>query len=335
MATNQTRDSFLSCWHKSATVSHPTTPLSGQPCRIGLETGMALTDEGAGGNTSTQTTVDTGPFRALLSVKGVNDSGNSAVAIGDAIFYVDADVGDGTGFLSKKSSGYFYGFADDTVGSGSTATINVWHVPSPGSGTLGSGTVGATNLATDSVTTVKIADDQVTAAKLTDTLATGFISLPLAQARLIATNDIAAKNATDGGLVSLDTDPTLKRVNGATDKKLRLSWAATSVIPVTWDITYPPDLDDTANVIVHVLAAMAGATDTPTLAVAYFEGLGDTNAGGNTAAITGTTIADYSRTITAANIGAYPNGASIEFVPAAHGTDALHIYAAWVEYTRK
>jgi hypothetical protein len=175
----------------------------------------------------------------------------------------------------------------------------------------------------------------VTAAKLSTTLATGFIPLPLAQARLIATNDIAAKNAADGGLVSLDTDPTFKRVNGATDKKLRMSWAAASVIPVQWDITYPPDLDDTANVIVHVLAASAGATNSPVIAVAYFEGLGDTNAGGNTAAVTGTTITDYSVTITAANIGAYPNAASIELVPAAHGTDALNLYAVWVEYTRK
>lgn len=328
MATNMVRDQIDRI---NVVVSDPATPASGGPVRYGLLTGVALVNEGGGGNIATETTVDFGAREWKLSVKGVNDSGNSAVAVGDAIFYVDAD----TPKLSKKSSGYFFGIAQEVVNSAATTTIRVLHIPSPGAGTLGSGTVGATNLATDSVTTVKIADDNVTAAKLTNTLATGFIPLPLAQARLIAANDLAAKNATDGGLVSLDTDPTLKRVNAATDKKLRMSWAAASVVPVTWDITYPPDLDDAANVIVHVLAAMAGAADTPTLGINYFEGLGDTNAGGATAAITGTTITDYSRTITAANIGAYPNGASIEFVPAAHGTDALHVYAAWVEYSRK
>jgi len=311
--------------------SNPTTPLSGEPIRYGMLTGVALGNEGGGGNIATETSVDFGPRAWTLSVKGINDSGNSAVAVGDAIFYVDAD----TPHLSKKSSGYFFGIANAIVTTGATATIEVFHVPSPGAGTLGSGTVGATNLATDSVTTPKIADDQVTAGKLTNTLATGFIALSLAQARLIATNDIAAKNATDGGLISLDTDPTLKRVNGATDKKLRMSWAASSVIPVTWDVTYPPDLDDTVDVTVCFLAAMAGATDTPTVAVAYFEGLGDTNAGGASGAVTGTTITKYTRTITAANIGVYPNGASIEFVPGAHTTDALHVYAAWLEYARK
>lgn len=323
MATNEVFDPGSPL---SLVVTHPITPASSDPVRCGFLTGIALTDEDSAGDT----TVELGLVVYDMSVKAINDSGASAVAKYDAIFYTDAD----TPPLSKKSSGYFFGYALETVTSNTTDTIRVLHVPS-GSGTLGSGTVGATQLASDSVTTVKILDDNVTAGKLTNTLATGFIPLPLAQARLIATNDIAAKNATDGGLVSLDTDPTLKRVNGATDKKLRISWAAASVIPITWDITYPPDLDDAANVIVHVLAASAGATNSPVIAVAYFEGLGDANAGGNTAAVTGTVITDYSVTVTAANIGAYPNGASIEFTPASHGTDALHLYAAWVEYQRK
>jgi hypothetical protein len=52
------------------------------------------------------------------------------------------------------------------------------------------------------------------------------------RARIIASNDIAAKGTPDGGTVSLDTDPTFKRVNAATDKQLRIAWAATSVIPI-------------------------------------------------------------------------------------------------------
>lgn len=83
------------------------------------------------------------------------------------------------------------------------------------------------------------------------------------------------------------------------------------------------------------MAAMAGATDSPTMAVTYFEGIGDTNAGGNSAAITGTTITEYTVTIAATDIGAHPNFANISFTPAAHGTDELRLYAAWIEYTRK
>lgn len=327
MATNMIREDNS---RQSVVCSDPTTPASGGPVRFGLLTGVALTDEAEGGNSATETTVDFGPRSWSLSVKAVNDSGNSAVADGDAIFYVDAD----TPKLSKKSSGYFFGIARTAITSGATATITVDHIPSPGAGTLGSGTVGATNLATDAVTTVKIADDQVTAAKITDTLATGYILLPLAQARLIAASDIAAKNAADGGVVSLDTDPTFKRVNGATDKQLRIAWAAASVVPITWSFAYPPDLDDTAAVIVHLWCGMAGATDTPVIAVSYFEGVGDTNAGGNTTALAAA-VANKTVTIAAGDVGAYPKVASIDLIPAAHAADAIYLYGAWVEYTRK
>lgn len=317
MAKNMTMNDV---YRNAVVVSNPTTPASGDPVRYGLMTGVALTAKAGGGNAATYTTVDFGPRGWNLSVKGVNDSGNSAVAVGDALFYVDAD----TPKISKKSTGYFFGFANAVVGSGLTATIEVFHYPSPGAGTLGSGTVGPTNLAANAVG----------AAALTTTLATGFISLPIAQARTIASSDIPAL-AAQGGMVAVDSLPKLIRLNAATDKQLRLLWAATSVIPVTWSFAYPPDLDDTANVIVNVLANMAGATDTPTLAVNYFEGVGDTNAGGNTAAVTGVTVTKYTRTIAASDIGAYPNVGVVEIVPAAHGTDTLSIYGAWLEYTRK
>lgn len=313
--------------HISVVCSDPTTPASGGPVRWGSITGIAIIDETADG----KCTIDISSASYNLSVKGVNDSGNSAVADGDSIFYVDAD----TPKLSKKSSGYFFGIARAAVGSGLTATIEVLHIPSPGSGTLGTGTVGTTNLAAGAVTAAKIGATEVTAAKLTTTLATGFIPLPLAQARLLSANDIAAKNATDGGLVSLDTDPTYKRVNGATDKKARIAWAATSVVEIVWDFAYPPDLDDTAAVTVNLLMAMAGATNTPVIGVSYFENVGDTNAGGNTAAVTGTTLAKYAVTIAASDVGAYPAAAAIGLVPAAHGTDAIYLYGAWIEYTRK
>ena len=308
-------------YHLSIAASDPAIPASGGPIRYGSLTGVALTDEAEDGNPANYVSGDFGPSVWDLSVKAVNDSGNSAVSVGDPLFYVDAD----TPKISKKATGYFFGFALEAITSGSTDTINVVHSPSPGSGTLGTGTVSATNLATGAVTAVK----------LSATLKTGYIPLPLAEAREIATNDIPAVGTPDGGQLALDTTPTFKRVNAATDKKLRLTWAAANVDAITWDIAYPPDLDDTAAVVVHLLAAMGGATDTPLIAINYFEGLGDTNAGGNTLAVTGTAIAEYTRSIAAADIGAYPNAASIELVPAAHGTDTLLVYGAWAEYTRK
>lgn len=164
--------------------------------------------------------------------------------------------------------------------------------------------------------------------------AKGFHHLGIMNARLLTTN--AFLNTIEAGTPDGNTAPSLQRVNGATDKKARLAWAASASDEIhLGDFAYPPDLDDASPVTVHVLAAMAGATDIPTLAIGYFEGIGDTNAGGNTAAVTGTTIAEYSVTIAAADIGAHPNAASISLTPAAHTTDILYIYGAWVEYTRK
>ncbi|MEJ0015708.1 MAG: hypothetical protein WDN25_03930 [Acetobacteraceae bacterium] len=124
-------------------------------------------------------------------------------------------------------------------------------------------------------------------------------------------------------------------MNGATDKALRLNWAASNVDEITWSFAYPPDLDDAQPVEVHVLAAMAGASDTPILTVGYFEGVGDTDAGGATAAVTGTSVAEYTRTIAAADVGPAPNVASVSLVPGTHGSDALYLYAVWIEYVRK
>jgi hypothetical protein len=265
-----------------------------------------------------------------FSVKGVDGNGNSAVAVGDAIWYVDAD----TPKLSKKSAGYFFGIALEAVNSAATATIQVLHIPSPGTGTLASGSIGATQLASDAVETAKIAANAVTAAKLTATMAVGYIPLPLLSWREIATNDIQAATA-HGGLLAKDTTPILERVNGATDKQMRLNWAASNSDEIAFGgIAYPPDLDDAAAVEVHILAAMESTTDTPVLAVSFFENTGDSNAGGNTAAVTGTAIAEYTVSIAHGNVGAAPKVCSIGIVPAAHTTDKVFVYAVWLEYTR-
>ncbi len=328
MATNMVREDNT---RQSVVCSDPASPASGGPVRFGLLTGVALTAEGGGGNIATETTVDFGPRSWSLSVKGVNDSGNSAVAVGDAIFYVDAD----TPKLSKKSSGYFFGIAQGTVGSSSTATITVDHIPSPGAGTLGTGTVGATNLATDAVTTVKIADDQVTAGKLTDTMAVGVIQLDITQLRIIAGNVIG--NTSEGMLLDGNTAPSLQRVNSATDKALRVIWAASSSVECQFPpIAKPPDLDGTADLTVRLFIGKDTNTDnTVTIDVQMFDGVGDTEAGSATAAIGTATLTEYAGTILAADLGEHPGFLNISLVPGTHTTDALWLYAAWIEYSRK
>ena len=105
-------------WTKSRaeTCSHPAVPASGDPVRTGQRPGVALTNEDANGQT---TCAENGVFS--LSVKGVDGSGNVAVADGDILYYVDAD----TPVLSKKATGVRFGYARGAVTSGGTATIPV------------------------------------------------------------------------------------------------------------------------------------------------------------------------------------------------------------------
>jgi predicted RecA/RadA family phage recombinase len=98
-------------------ITGPTGGLtSGQPYALGKISLVALTDiaEGAVGSAAKR-----GVFS--LSVQGVDGSGNSAVALGDQLYYTSTD----TPPLAKKATGVPYGKALGTVPTGATATIDV------------------------------------------------------------------------------------------------------------------------------------------------------------------------------------------------------------------
>lgn len=105
----------------SAVASAPATPVSGNPVLIGQIPGVALTDEGEGGNDATKTSIDTGGVYNL-NVEGVDGSGNSAVALGDILYY---DAAATVKINKDATNGVRFGYALGTVGSGLTATIPI------------------------------------------------------------------------------------------------------------------------------------------------------------------------------------------------------------------
>ncbi len=163
MATNRIQPNSRGL---SVTLDHPASVSSGQPCRHGIQTGVALIDEQTDGTTVVDF-IDGVVYD--LSTKGIDDDGNAAITDGDALYYVDADISAGAGFLSAKKSGYFFGIALESVGSGSTDTIRV-RVTS--SGPIGqaqfSGLIGTDELAADAVTGPKLADEAVDSEHYTD-----------------------------------------------------------------------------------------------------------------------------------------------------------------------
>lgn len=159
------------------------------------------------------------------------------------------------------------------------------------------------------------------------------IQLPLSQAREMASNEYQAL-AAHGGIMANDSTPILEAVNPGTDQATRLRWAASDVNKIGWHVSLPSDLDAASAITLHTYANMAGSTDTPTLTWEAFFNVGDSDAGGATAALS-TTLAEQSVTIAAGNVPAAPGVLALTLTPGAHGTDAAHLYGAWLEYTAK
>lgn len=166
-------------------------------------------------------------------------------------------------------------------------------------------------------------------------LGTGYVPLPLDAWRGISSNDIPAKAIASGGsgVLGKDTTPILERINGATDKALRINWATGDVTEIAQSVVLPPDFTD-GTVTVKLRCYKGSNTDTTfVVAVGYWEGVGGSNLGGNTAAITATAAATVSKTVTGTATGG--TVVQVNLVPGTHGNDAFYLLGSWLEYTRK
>jgi hypothetical protein len=132
MATNR----IMSPGYRMSVVcSNPAAPVSGGPVRYGTLTGVAIQDEGDGGNDATKTTVDFGPGIWDLVV---DDDLGGGIAVGDPVYYNDTATGTPATNLNNKPSGSeaFFGYAMEVVSANATTLIQVMHLPPARSGLL-------------------------------------------------------------------------------------------------------------------------------------------------------------------------------------------------------
>lgn len=129
------------------------------------------------------------------------------------------------------------------------------------------------------------------------------------------------------------TDPILDMTNGDTDSALRWVWAAASVEEIINTIPLPPDLDVTADVVLHMWCGKDANANTVTLASDAYFNTGDTKVEDVTATIA-QTAAETTITIGNADVPAGAQTLTIELTPSAHAGDALYLYTTWIEYTR-
>lgn len=154
--------------------------------------------------------------------------------------------------------------------------------------------------------------------------AQGFIPVPLTTLK-----ESDGTNATE---LTGSTTPILDMANGDTDSGIILTWAASNSDAVIFQVPLPPNLDTTADVVVHFRAKMAGATDTPTIASDAYFNEGDTKVEDVSSAL-GATYAENTITITAADVPTGAQTLTVELTPGAHTTDILYLSAIWIEYT--
>jgi hypothetical protein len=240
---------------------------------------------------------------------------SSAIAIG-TVLYGAAD-----GMLSDASSGSAQGIALKAAAADyDHIPCLVWSVKSTTAATVSIADAGTFT----SQTTVEAALQEIYQHLVT---AQGFVPIPLT-AWIIgdATNSVSY-----GGP---STDPILDYANGDTDSALRWVWAAGSVEEIIAQIPLPPDLDTTANIVLHMLTKKDANADTVTIAADSYFMDGDTKVEDVTGTV-GQAYAETTITIAAADVPAGAQTLTIELTPGAHASDALYLSATWLEYTKK
>lgn len=136
----------------------------------------------------------------------------------------------------------------------------------------------------------------------------------------------------------------------ATAEGFGIQWAAhANPDPIACSVPIPDDLDASANVIVHVLAAKTGATeaDAVTWLIEAFNNAdgaaydADTDFGGTSSAMTGTATAktcqEETLTLASSNVAGSPCVLQLTLQPTdgTLGTDDVIVLGVWLEYTRK
>jgi len=164
----------------------------------------------------------------------------------------------------------------------------------------------------------------------------GFINIPLTSLRECDASLAVGAVAAACGVLGSDTTPILSEaVASPLDGCQVLSWAASNSDPILFQTALPPDLDDAADLVLHMRIKSAGTANAVGFtSKAYFnegdtvvEDTGETN---QTA-----TWAEKTLTIGAADVPSGAQTLTCMLTPAAHTTDIMYMSALWIEYKTK
>jgi hypothetical protein len=256
----------------------------------------------------------TGTFEVEVAV-------DSAIAVGTALY------GAADGKLSDAASGSVQAYALETGEDDAVIECLLWSIKSTTASTV---TIADSGLFTDQ-SEVEAALQEIYQSLIS---VQGFVPLSLMQFREVGTMAVGNIVA-NGGVLASDTTPILQPINGATDGCQRISWAAENVDPIATTIALPPDLDDTADLVLHTRIASEGTTDPVGFTVDTWFNEGDTKVTDTSQTNQTATYAEKITTIAAADVPAGAQTMTISLTPVAQANDDMYLTAAWLEYKTK
>ena len=246
---------------------------------------------------------------------------DSAIARGTVLYCAN------DGKVSDASSGSVVGVSMQAASTGEVIEVAV----NPRKPTTAAGTSIADSGSFTSASTVEAALAEI----YQNAVATqAFIPIPLNTIR--EASSFAVGNASaNGGVLASDTTPILGPINGGTDGCQVLTWAASNSDQVIFQTPLPPDLDDTADVVIHFRTKSAGTTNAVGFTVESFWDEGDTKISDPSETNQTTSWAEKIATIAAADVPTGAQTLTVGLTPAAHTTDIMYCSAVWIEYKRK
>ncbi len=164
----------------------------------------------------------------------------------------------------------------------------------------------------------------------------GFIPVPLTSFRELAAG-VFINAAGNGGVLAIDTTPILSMIGDG--DAMRLAWAAGNTDQIAAQVILPPDVDLTANLVVHFLTSKDADANTVHMDGEAYFGESDVDCFPSAAAanLIALAKAELTATILAADLPPNQTNANMTLVlmPEAHAGDAVYLHAAWIEYKRK
>ena len=168
-------------------------------------------------------------------------------------------------------------------------------------------------------------------------LVQGSKAVDITSARIISSTAGEHFSSANNAYLSSASTPSLMGVS-TVDRTLRIAWSSASAIGVQFAGIPAPDDFSTANGVT-VKAILGAASASATIEgpdIRFWPGVGGTECGTRTSAITSTAAAVYSVSIAAGDLISATAGGiwTLAVVPSTHAEDPLYLYGLKVEYTR-